>query len=131
MEKKSLSGKWYYDIWVDGKYLDLWSVNHTLAGGVIAGPLYNLSIRFSYSFLIALVLIIGWEVYEAVRDIEETWQNRVTDTIVAIIGFGILWMFYPKWSPNIQLIVYLPLLIIWVALEIWGYMAYKGRARST
>ena len=126
MEKNSETGKWYYDVWGNGKYFDLWSVNHILAGCVIVGPLYAFSVPFIYSLAISIILIAGWEVYEVVYDIKETWQNRTTDILTGIIGFLVLWDLYQYWTRNIQFWVYLFLLIVWLVLEIWGYLAYKA-----
>lgn len=126
MEKFNRTGKWYYDIWENGKYLDFWSVNHTLAGCVIAGPLYYWSVPFIYSLGVSLVLIGGWEVYEVIYDIKETWQNRSTDIITGIIGFWFIWYFYTLWNANVKLGVYVGSLVLWLIVEIWGYMAYKA-----
>ena len=130
MENFKRTGKWYYDIWENGKYLDLWSANHTLAGCVIAGPLYYLSVPFAYSFLIALILMVGWEVYEVIYDIKETWQNRSLDIITGTIGFMAIWIPYPYWDDSTQLLVYVAALSIWLILEGWGYIAYKATHRA-
>jgi hypothetical protein len=121
--------KWYYSIFKNGKYLDLWSVNHTLAGVVIAGPLYYFSISLSYSLFIALVLIVGWEVYEIIFKIYETWQNRSTDIITGVLGFFFVWYLYPNFSINQQMSIYLISLFVFIVLEIWGYFAYRARTR--
>jgi len=123
------STKWYYIIFRNGKYLDLWSVNHTLAGVVITGPLYYFSIPFVYSLLISLFLIIGWEIYEIAFDIEETWQNRSTDIITGVIGFLFIWYMYPQFTISTQILVYTVLTVIFLVLEVWGYFAYKARVR--
>lgn len=119
-------GIWYYDIWVNGKYLDLWSVNHTLAGVVIAGPLYYFSVPTIYSLIISLVLIVGWEVFEIVYEIYETWQNRSTDVITGVIGFFFIWYFYPYWNTNTQIYIYSVSLFVFLVLEMWGYIAYRA-----
>ena len=130
MGKSYKSGKWYYDIWRFGNYLDLWSVNHTLAGCVLAGPLYALSVPFGYSLLISLIFIVGWEVYEALNDIKESWQNKSTDVATGVIGFLFIWYLFPVVTRNTQIRVYFSLLFIWLTLEIWGYVAYKATSKS-
>ena len=117
---------WYYKIWKNGKYLDLWSINHTLSGIVIAGPLYYFSISFVYSIVVALVLIVGWEIYEIYHEIYETWQNKCTDIITGIIAFFCIWYLYPYWMFSIQFFIYIASLAIFLILEIWGYIAYKA-----
>lgn len=117
---------WYYNIFKNGKYLDLWSVNHTLAGVVIAGPLYYLSVSLTYSLIVALILIVGWEIYEIVFDIRETWQNRSTDIITGVIGFFFVWYMYPHFAIDTQISVYIFSTTIFLILEMWGYIAYRA-----
>jgi hypothetical protein len=122
--------KWFYRVWTKGKYLDLWSVNHTLAGSVIAWPLYKWEVPWVYNFIIAMVLIVGWEVYEITHDIEETWQNRSTDIITGIIGFVFISSYLVKLGDTVQYWIYFWILGVWLILEIWGYVAYKiGKVR--
>lgn len=123
--------KWYYNIFRNGKYLDLWSINHTLAGVVIAGPLYYFSISFIYSFFILIFLIVGWEIYEIIFDVHETWQNRSTDIITGVIGFFFVWYFYYFFDTNLQIWIYAVSLLVFLTLEIWGYFAYKHIKRSS
>jgi hypothetical protein len=125
----SLKIKWYYAIFKNGKYLDLWSVNHTLAGVVIAGPLYYFSIPLVYSLAISLFLIVGWEVYEILFEIHETWQNRSTDIIVGVLGFFFIWYLYPHITTAQQLEIYAISFFVFIVLEIWGFIAYKAKVR--
>ncbi len=123
-------GKWYYKIWKNGKYLDLWSVNHVLAGSVIAWPLYKLGVPVVYNFGLAMLLIVGWEIYEIIYNIRETWQNRATDIITGIIGFVFVSNFVVNWPSANQQGTYLIILVIWLILEVWGYRAYtKGNIK--
>lgn len=123
------SSKWYYRIFKNGKYLDLWSVNHTLSGIVIAGPLYYLSIPLIYSFLISLVLMVSWELYEIIFKIAETWQNRTTDVITGVLGFSFIWYLYTRTANTSEVLIYIVALSLFLLLEIWGYIAYKAGER--
>ncbi|HEV7424485.1 MAG TPA: hypothetical protein VGO21_04840 [Candidatus Paceibacterota bacterium] len=121
--------EWHYNIFRSGKYLDLWSVNHTLAGIVIAGPLYYFSVPFMYSLFISLALIVGWEIYEIVFDIYETWQNRSTDIITGLVGFFFVWHFYLFFNVGLKIWIYFLSLFLFLVLEIWGYFAYQAGVR--
>jgi len=76
---------------------------------------------------IAPFLIIGWEVYEIIFDVYETWQNRSTDIITGILGFYFVWYSYPNFTTAQQVNVYLFSFVLFMILEIWGYFAYKAR----
>lgn len=120
----------FYRVWNKGKYLDLWSVNHTLAGSVIAWPLYKFGVPLIYNFALAMILIVGWEVYEITHDIKESWQNRSTDILTGVVGFFFISNFVIRWNHATQYWVYFTILIVWLVLEIWGYLAYTiGKVR--
>ncbi len=117
---------WYYHIFKNGKYLDLWSVNHTLSGVVIAGPLYYFSIPVIYSFWISLILMVSWEIYEIIFKITETWQNRTTDILTGVLGFCSVWYLYAFVTTHTQILIYVMGLCLFIILEVWGYIAYRA-----
>lgn len=82
--------------WVNGKYIDLWSIGHLLGGLGIGILLYKLGIDFYTSFVGAGAGIILWEVFEKLYKDPEGWENRVVDAFIGIAGvvFGYLVMEY-------------------------------------
>ena len=118
--------KWYVNIWGDGKYIDLWHLNHFLAGVLCAGLIIFLNIDMVSGFLISLVLMLSWEVYEIINNIQETQFNRTMDILLGILAFFLTYL-WPRKSLGILFMISG---IVWVILELWGYWAYKQKSRE-
>lgn len=118
-----------WDLWVEGKYFDLWSVNHFLAGLLIAATLFLLKISLFPAFLIAFLLFIAYEIFEVAAQIEEVFTNRLVDVIVDVAGFSAATYFFfvrgqPFSVPAIIIIV-----LLFVVLEIMGFTAWVKRTK--
>lgn len=72
------------DIWREGKYIDLWSIPHFLSGICVALGLTILGFSASSTAVIGLILLILYEVFEWLVDIEETRANRILDVVVGM-----------------------------------------------
>lgn len=75
------------DIWREGKYLDLWSVPHLLSGATLALAAHFVGFPLVPTYVIALLLLVAYEMFEALAKIEETRMNRVLDVVVGIASF--------------------------------------------
>lgn len=75
------------DIWREGKWLDLWSVVHFLSGLSVALGLSVFGFGLWPTFIIATLLFIAYEMWEAMEKIEETPQNRFMDVVVGQVSF--------------------------------------------
>jgi hypothetical protein len=64
----------------EGKYLDLWSIPH-----VIAGALFGL---LDIGLVPVFVVAVAWECVEAVSQVFEHFTNRVTDVVIALVGWA-------------------------------------------
>lgn len=51
---------WHIKIWDEGKYLDFWSINHVLGGGVLAGISIYTGIHFLMGFIFSLSVLEYW-----------------------------------------------------------------------
>lgn len=72
------------DIWREGKYVDLWSIPHFFSGICVALGLTILGFSAPSAAGIGLILLILYEVFEWLVDIEETRANRVLDVVVGM-----------------------------------------------
>jgi hypothetical protein len=88
------------DIWAEGKWLDLWSVPHFLSGVVVAFCLHFFSFGIPASFVIAVLLLIAYEMFEVITRIEEMWTNRLMDVVVGMTSFTPTFLFIPSMSTN-------------------------------
>src|SRR3989344_6531260 len=77
------------DIWREGDYLDLWSVPHFLSGLLVGFLLYFTHIEFLPACLISVLLLIMYEMFEVLIEIEETWMNRILDVVVGMMSFSL------------------------------------------
>lgn len=84
------------DPWREGEYLDLWSVPHFLSGMVVAFALYFLGFEARSAFVIAFLLLVGYELFEAVAEIEETRWNRILDVVVGMLSFTPTFLLLPQ-----------------------------------
>ncbi len=75
------------DIWREGKYLDLWSVPHFLSGIALALAMHFLGFGALPTSIIALLLLVAYEMFEALVKIEETRMNRILDVVVGMASF--------------------------------------------
>ncbi len=118
--------KWTVHIWDEGKYVDLWTLNHTLAGSLPAGVIFFLDMPYSYGFLFTVIVALAWEVIELTLGIREQAWNKFFDVITAILGFIGTYELMAKNVLNNK-ILFIILLAIYVILELWGYLTVKWR----
>ena len=78
--------------WAEGRVFDLWMIVHFLSGltGGFSNVLFGLSTRGVYVLGVSMLLI--WEAIEHVRQVRESWENRVLDILVGVAGISVaLW----------------------------------------
>lgn len=109
------------NIWKEGGFVDLWSVNHVMAGALLGGAFFFLSIILWKAMLIGVTLMIIWEFYETIHGIKETFLNRVTDVIVGGFGLSSFYLLSSKIDILFSILVYVVMLIVWIILQKWGY----------
>lgn len=80
-------------------YIDLWSLVH-LSSGLILGVLLKKLYQKKYSWLIVLLLLVGYEIVEVfltgILFVSETPADTVWDIIIGMTGFFIAYRFTPK-----------------------------------
>lgn len=83
------------DVWQEGKWLDLWSVIHFLSGITMGFLPKYLGLDIFPAYIIAFLLLVLYEMFEAIAKIEETRSNRVMDVVVGMISFMIAYYIHP------------------------------------
>lgn len=115
------------DIWRHGRYVDLWSLVHILSGALLAGIFFYLGLNLFWSATFALIVLLGWEFFEAVIGIGETVGNVVMDIILGMAGYlGLAYLHYYggllfDWRN------YLILLLLTLILSAWGFVDFLKR----
>lgn len=117
-----------FRLWAEGKHIDFWSINHTLAGAVIAGVSILSYVPFWTSVIVLFSLTIVWEIYETIKNIHETKENRVIDVIVAIVGFILMYIIMKAEILN-NVILFSIITLSFITLNILGNMAYRRRQK--
>lgn len=113
--------------WKEGRYLDLWSINHVLSGVVLGAILFGLGAPFNWSLLVALALFVGWEVAEISLGIKEHMPNMITDVICDLFGFLLIaYWFFVKGS-TLSFTATLAWILLFIIFNIWGFIAYEAR----
>jgi uncharacterized membrane protein (DUF373 family) len=75
------------DIWREGKWLDLWSVVHFLSGISLGFGIALFQFGTVASIVIVFILLVAYELWEAMVQIHETPQNRIMDVVVGMASF--------------------------------------------
>ena len=112
-------------IWREGKYVDLWLLNHTLIGAVLAGFFEIVGVPVLISLIISTLVIVGWEFWEVFKKISEAFWNKIIDVVTGILGF--FGMHYLLDVSSHKLILFLIVLAVYLVLEVWGYWVYKKK----
>ena len=120
MQKKPL----YCKIWTMKKYIDLWSLNHILAGSILACLFLFFNVHFFPAIAISFFILLGWEFYELTHNVCETIYNRIFDMIVGMAGFLIAnYLVYNKIFTNET--IFTVVFAVFVVLELWGFSAFE------
>jgi|SRR3989344_8948454 len=112
-------------VWRDGECLDLWSVNHTLAGGLLGATIFFFHINFFFGFLISLVIMIVWEIIEILNNIHEEKCNKIMDVVTGILGFVLIYFLFLKIDTDSALTIFWIMAGCWAFLETWGFISFR------
>jgi len=115
---------WYVKVWKMRKYGDLWSVNHTLAGGILACLFMFFNAPFLAALAISFFILLGWEFYEITHNVHETIYNRISDMIVGMAGFLIVYYLVSNgFIANVRIFSWI--FGAFIVLEIWGFTVFE------
>lgn len=115
-------------LWAEGRYIDSWTIPHILAGVLLGGYLYWLGVAFLTNLIITVILVTAWEFFEFhFLGVHEHFTNSFVDIIVALIGFIITYALIIKYSIEVVLPYLFALTIIYIILNVWGFLAYKQK----
>ena len=116
---------WFIKVWVEGKYVDLWAVNHILAGAILAGIFTLSGLNLFFGLAISTVLMIAWEVIEIWQDQIEFLGNKVLDVLLGIAGYVLMYLIVLKVDISQSLLILFVVTPIWVILETWGFLSLR------
>ena len=82
---------WYSEWYGRGRLFDVWSIPHFFFGVVAASFFGVFPVHFWYFFGGIVLLAFAWECFEIWVGIRETFLNRVTDSLLPLLGFFLLY----------------------------------------
>jgi hypothetical protein len=114
------------DIWREGKWLDLWSVVHFLSGVSLGLGISFFKFGTVSSVIIVFLLLVAYEMWEAMVKIEETPQNRFMDVVVGMVSFLPTFFFVTPELAQKDVIISFVLILMWnITLAAIGW--YESR----
>lgn len=113
------------DIWREGKWLDLWSVVHVLSGVSAGLALKILDLGIEASVIIAFLVFVLYEMWEAMVKIEETPQNRFMDVVVGMASFIPTFLFAPLLSTTLFILALGLALTTNIVMATFGWLASR------
>jgi hypothetical protein len=111
------------DVWREGEYLDLWSVPHFLSGMIVGFALHFLGFALNAAFTIAFLLLVAYEMFEVIAQIEETRWNRVLDVVVGMTSFAPTFLLTPHVREPYVIIVFVTVAALDAVLSFFGWQA--------
>lgn len=117
------------DIWREGKWLDLWSVVHFFSGISIGFCARLVPLEPFAIVVIVTLLLVGYEMWEALVHIQETFTNRVMDVVVGLVSFlpTYFWV-NSRLSEDHYILVFGLVLTLNVILSVFGWTASRKAA---
>lgn len=103
----------------------------TCWGGVSLGYLCRaLGFSLFHSLIIVGVILVGWEIYEEVAGIPEPWTNTMLDLVFGFIGIWLAYEMVVFADFGANFLAASTLLLLWGALNIWGWFAWQAREKQ-
>jgi hypothetical protein len=116
------------DIWREGKWLDLWSVVHFLSGVSFGLGMMVFGFGTVASIVIVFLLLVGYEMWEAMVKIHETPQNRFMDVVVGMTSFLPTFFFLHGLSTTYFILTFGLVLTLNIVLAVFGWLASQKAA---
>ncbi len=114
--------------WSEGRVWDAWMVVHFFSGAVIACVLTLLSFGGVQAYLVALGLLVAWEIGEKVGRVEEAIENLALDVVFGLLGFFLFeQLLLPLVNRRGVVLILIATLLFAILGSVLGWVAYKRR----
>lgn len=111
------------DAWREGEYLDLWSVPHFLSGIALGLVLVFFEFDVRSSFVIGFILLVLYEMFEVIVQIDETRWNRTLDVVVGMVSLTPTVYLAPSLTPYELGVVFAIIAGLDAVLSFFGWRA--------
>lgn len=116
------------DMWREGEYLDLWSVPHFLSGIMVGCALTAFHFGLRDASVIAFLLLVIYEMWEVMVQIEETRWNRVLDVVVGMTSCVPTVYLAPMLRPQEFWMIFATVVVVDGILSFFGWRASQKAA---
>jgi hypothetical protein len=114
------------DIWREGKWVDLWSVVHFLSGMTMGFVASFSNFSRSPAIIIVFLLLVAYEMFEALVKIKETPQNRFMDVVVGMASFLPMYLLItPRLAGDNFALAFLFIFTLNTTLALFGWTASR------
>ena len=114
--------------WKEGRIWDAWMLVHFLSGAALACVLTLLSFGGVQAYLVALGLLVAWEIGEKIGRVEEAIENLALDVVFGMLGFFLFEQFFlPLVNQRGVVLILIATLLFAVLGSVLGWVAYKRR----
>jgi len=110
------------DIWREGKWLDTWSIVHFLSGATMGFFPKYVGLDALSAYVIVFLLLVSYEMFEALVKIEETPQNRFMDVVVGMASFIPVYHLHPLLSDTASVALFG---IFFTAASVLGVIGWR------
>lgn len=120
-----------FDIWSEGKYIDMWSIPHVLSGVILAILFNSLGMGLGLNFILSTIIMTWWEFFEwRFMNVHEYITNKIMDVVTGIIGFMITYPLLIKYGFSIILPYFLFMIFAFLVLNFLGLQAHLKRIKK-
>lgn len=116
------------DIWREGEYLDLWSVPHFLSGLVLGLVLHLTAMPLRDSLIVAFLILVMYEMWEDIAQIEETRWNKALDIVVGMVSCTGALLYAPAFTPQAVIAILVVVGVLDAVLSFFGWQASQKAA---
>lgn len=117
--------------WREGRYFDLWMVAHFASG--VAGGFSNVFFGLTMPgvYVVALLMMVLWELGEHRLRVRESRSNRVLDVLVGLAGVQVALWIAAALTRRQQFVAFAVSFAAALGLSIVGWVAFRRRTQVT
>jgi hypothetical protein len=120
--------------WGGGLYLDRWTGLHILAGCLLAFASRFLGLSPRGAVLLALGVLIGWEIVEHSLSVYEPLSNSAVDLVAGMAAFMFVFVLASRISITARyaVVIVLGVLFVWLSIVAWrSWYEYHAADENT
>ncbi len=115
-----------FNSWAGAALLDGWSLIHFLGFATFGYVCRIFGLSLFLTCVIGTCVIVGWEIYEEVANIDEPWTNTVVDIVIGVTALILAYTLMPVASQRTEIIVAVLFAVTTITLNAWAWISWNG-----